>query len=114
MRRHVQLDLEEEDGVLVLTDDTFDAAIKEYDPLLVEFYAPWYVWLTGSSYSDSRSNEMMHACRCGACKRLAPEYTKAAAELQEKKGVRVAKLDATAELKVSGRRRSSYERHVTW
>ena len=37
-----QLDLDEDDdGILVLTDDTFDDAIKEYDPLLVEFYAPW-------------------------------------------------------------------------
>ena len=33
--------IEEEDGVLVLTEANFDAAIKQYDPLLVEFYAPW-------------------------------------------------------------------------
>ena len=34
-------DIETEDGVLVLTSENFDAAIKAYDPLLVEFYAPW-------------------------------------------------------------------------
>lgn len=31
-----------ENGVLVLTDETFDAAIEENDYLLVEFYAPWW------------------------------------------------------------------------
>ena len=30
----------EEDNVLVLTDDNFDEALQEHDPLLVEFYAP--------------------------------------------------------------------------
>jgi len=31
-----------EDGVLVLSDSTFDEAIAKYDYLLVEFYAPWW------------------------------------------------------------------------
>ena len=59
---------------------TFDAAVAEFNPLLVEFYAPW----------------------CGHCKSLAPEYAKAAGELLPK-GLRIAKVDATVEKKVAGR-----------
>lgn len=32
---------EVEDHVLVLTDENFDATIKQYPNILVEFYAPW-------------------------------------------------------------------------
>jgi hypothetical protein len=30
-----------EDGVVVLDDANFNAALEKYDPILVEFYAPW-------------------------------------------------------------------------
>jgi len=64
---------EKEDGVLVLGESNFDDAVKEFDYLLAEFYAPW----------------------CGHCKSLAPEYAKAAKALADKENIALAKIDAT-------------------
>jgi protein disulfide-isomerase A1 len=65
-----------DNDVMVLTDDTFDDALKKYDNLMVLFYAPW----------------------CGHCKKFHPEYAKAAVTLK-KENLMLAKLDATVNKK---------------
>ena len=67
---------EETSNVLTLTDATLEQALKDHANILVEFYAPW----------------------CGHCKRLVPEYERAANLLKEKGSPAVvAKVDATVE-----------------
>jgi protein disulfide-isomerase A1 len=72
----VALDIHEEENVLVLSESNFDQAIDFYNPLIVEFYAPW----------------------CQHCQKLAPEYSKAAFVLKnDKPSIYLAKVDATEE-----------------
>ena len=62
--------------VLTITDATYDEAMANYEFLLVKFYAPW----------------------CGHCKRLHPEWEKAATALKEKGSkARIADVDCTVE-----------------
>lgn len=69
-----------DDDVIVLTDANFDELVlKSKDMWLVEIYAPW----------------------CGHCKKLAPEWSRAATLLKD--SVKLGKLDATAETKIASR-----------
>uniref|UniRef100_A0AAF5Q208 Protein disulfide-isomerase n=1 Tax=Wuchereria bancrofti TaxID=6293 RepID=A0AAF5Q208_WUCBA len=65
--------------VMKFTDADFKEGSKPYDVLLVKFYAPW----------------------CGHCKKLAPEFEKAATKLlQNDPPIHLAEVDCTEEKKI--------------
>lgn len=68
--------------VLEFTDADFESKVTGHDLILVEFFAPW----------------------CGHCKKLAPEYEKAATALKANDPpVSLAKVDCTANTEVCGK-----------
>lgn len=72
----------EDSNVLTLDDSTIEEAIANNANILVEFYAPW----------------------CGHCKKLAPEYERAANLLKERgSNVVVAKIDADSQKAAAGK-----------
>lgn len=68
-----------EDHVLVLTTENFTEHVSSSELTLVEFYAPW----------------------CGHCKKLAPDYARAAKELNLKHGISLANVDATEQVSLA-------------
>ena len=71
----LQKQFPKEDGVLVLTPDTFGKAYKQYNQLIIEYYAPW----------------------CGQCKNFAPQYIQLVKLLDRLvPGLTLAKLDCEA------------------
>uniref|UniRef100_A0A914WED8 Protein disulfide-isomerase n=1 Tax=Plectus sambesii TaxID=2011161 RepID=A0A914WED8_9BILA len=73
---------EMDEGVAILTEKNFDGFLEMHPTALIEFYAPW----------------------CGHCKKLGPEYEKAAKALADKSpAVPLAKVDTTIEAELGKR-----------
>lgn len=70
------------DRAIILTDETFNATVEQEPLMMVYFFAPW----------------------CGHCKRLNPDYEKAAQTLWDNTPrIKLAKVDATVETALARR-----------
>jgi protein disulfide-isomerase A1 len=83
----------EDPDVVVLTKDSFKSALADNENILVEFYAPC------SSFILLLFIHFCSSVGCGHCKKLKPEYAKAATELKGSEFV-LAKVDCTVETDV--------------
>jgi thiol-disulfide isomerase/thioredoxin len=77
----------------VVADSFSDEVLKSKKDVLIEFYAPWYA----ASTPTPKHLNIFTVDRCGACKKLAPDYTKLARRMKkDNPDLVVAKMDATA------------------
>ncbi|XP_057331493.1 protein disulfide-isomerase-like [Microplitis mediator] len=69
-------DIDEEDGIMVITEDNFEEAIEDNPYIAIDFYAPW----------------------CGDCTTFAPKYVEVAKMLEKKNSkIKLGKVDVTVE-----------------
>ena len=96
----------EEDDVLILTRETFHYFILSRQMVLVKFYTPWWFfafYLCCFGFCIIKKElviELKLHLRCGHCKELAPEYSRAAKELK-KDNITLVKVDADKEVELA-------------